>query len=111
MDVIREVVEEERKYFDEYRKYAKKIKEIVKTEFQDVKVLVFGSVVEGKHTPSSDIDVLVISDEMPKSLDGKAKIRAKILKEIGVESPFEIHLVNSKEFEWYKRFIKKFEEI
>ncbi len=111
MDVIREIVEEEKKYFERYREYAKKIKEIAKSELSDVKVFVFGSVIEGKHTPSSDIDILVVSKNMPKSMGDRAKIRAKILKEIGITSPFEIHLVNPKEFEWYRRFIKKFEEI
>jgi len=111
MDIIREIVEEEGKYFEKYKEYAKRIKEIAKSELENVKVFVFGSVVEGKHTPSSDIDILILSDSMPKSMKKRASIKAKILKEIGILSPFEIHLVDPKEFEWYRRFIKKFEEI
>jgi hypothetical protein len=48
---------------------------------------------------------------MPSSLSKRNKIKVKILKEIGIFAPFEIHLANEKEFEWYKRFIKKFKEV
>ena len=111
MDVIREIVEEERKFFKRYRDYAKMIKEVAIKELKDARVFVFGSVIEGKHTPSSDIDVLVVSPNMPKSMEERAKIRAKMLRRVGVIAPFEIHLVNPKEFEWYRKFVKKFEEI
>jgi len=104
------IVKEERKYFENYRDYVKKIKDIAKDEVGDVTVIVFGSVVEGKATPRSDIDVLVISENMPSG-ERRAILRGKILKEIGLFSPFEIHLANRKEFEWYKRFLKKYEKI
>ncbi|RLI72593.1 DNA polymerase subunit beta [Archaeoglobales archaeon] len=105
-----EIVREEREYFKRYKEYAKKIKEIVEGEVGDVDVIVFGSVVEGKATPKSDIDVLVVSENMP-SKEKRGFLRAKILKEIGLFSPFEIHLVNKKEFEWYRKFLKKYEAI
>ncbi len=70
-------------------------------------MLVFGSVVEGKHTPASDIDILICSKNAPRKMEDKAKIVGRILKEIDVFAPFEIHLVNPKEFEWYKRFLRK----
>ena len=111
MDVIKEVVEEEKKYFENYKEYARKIKEIAIRELKDAKVLVFGSVIEGKHTPSSDIDILIVSKNLPKSSENRGKIRAKILKEIGVTTPFEIHFADLNGFEWYKKFIKKFEEV
>jgi len=111
MDVIREIVEEEKKFFERYRDYAKVIKEVAMEELGEAKVFVFGSVIEGRHTPSSDIDVLVVSENMPKSMEERAKIRAKILRRVGVTSPFEIHLANPREFEWYRRFVKRFEEV
>ena len=99
-----------KKYFKEYRKYARKIKKIAESEIGDVEVIVFGSVVEGKATPKSDIDILIVSENMP-SKEIRSFLRAKILKELGLFSPFEIHLVNKKEFEWYKKFLKKYEII
>ncbi len=111
MDVWREIVEEERKYFENYRDYAKTVKEVTEKILGDVRVIVFGSVVEGKHTPASDIDVLVWSKNMPESMGERSRIAAEIFRKIGVNSPFEIHLVNEKEFEWYMRFIKVYEEV
>ena len=38
------------------------MKEIVREKYEDARVLVFGSVVEGRITALSDIDILVICD-------------------------------------------------
>jgi hypothetical protein len=82
-DIWMEIVQEEKKYFDNYEKYARKIKELLEKEVGSVRVFIFGSVVEGKHTPASDIDVLVVSKNMPKGMK-RAELRGKVLKEIGV---------------------------
>ena len=78
--------------------YAKLVKEAVKGE-----VIVFGSVLEGKHTMASDIDLLVVLD----SIERRDEILMKINEVLGEFHPFQIHLVTGKEFEWYKMFIKK----
>ncbi|ADC65217.1 DNA polymerase beta domain protein region [Ferroglobus placidus DSM 10642] len=111
MDVVREIAKEERKYFENYIYYAKLIKEKAKELLGEAEVYVFGSVVEGKHTPASDIDVLVVSKNMPKKQSERGRIRAEILKSIDVFAPFEIHLANEKEFEWYRRFVKNFVKV
>lgn len=46
----------------------------------------------------SDIDVLIIT-KTAKNLWAKAKLYAKIAREIGVDHPFEIHIVTPKEYE------------
>jgi|Deesub1362A_J573_1020465.scaffolds.fasta_scaffold00294_11 hypothetical protein len=104
-DVVREVASGERKYFENYLEYAELIKKIATDLLRDVEVYVFGSIVEKKHTPASDIDIIIVSQNMPEKQSDRARIRGKILKSIDVFAPFEIHLVNYKEFEWYKRFI------
>ena len=109
-DIWMEIVQEEKKYFDSYEKYARKIKEVLERELESVRVFVFGSVVEVKHTPASDIDVLAVSTNMPRGMK-RAELRGKVLREIGVFSPFEIHLADEKEFEWYRRFAEKMIEI
>jgi len=70
---------------------ARKIKELLKKEVGSVRVFVFGSVVEGKHTPSSDIDVLAVSKNMPKGMK-RSELRAKVLREISVFYLFRVTL-------------------
>ncbi len=95
-----------KKYFDNWRYYAKVIKDLAIKELGEVKVIVFGSVVKGDYHPAlSDIDVLIVSPNMPESNLERAKIKVRILDRIGKWNPFEIHLVNPKEYEWYRKFI------
>jgi hypothetical protein len=76
LDTVAEISKERRKYFDSRKHYAKLIKEAVNLE--NVEVGIFGSVIEDKHTMASNINVLVISDDVPKRLDERAKILSKI---------------------------------
>ncbi|MDK2876592.1 MAG: uncharacterized protein PWQ22_1002 [Archaeoglobaceae archaeon] len=111
IDAVREVAEEERKYFENYNYYARLIKRKAEKMMGKVEVYVFGSVVEGRHTVASDIDIIVVSENTPKSQWERAKIKGDIMREIDVFAPFEIHLVTPKEFEWYRRFVKKMEKL
>ena len=97
-DELIKIAKERKKYFENYMHYARLVKEAVGGE-----VIVFGSVVEGKHTMASDIDLLVVLD----SIERRDEILMKINEVLGEFHPFQIHLVTGKEFEWYKRFIKK----
>jgi len=56
----------------------------------------FGSVAEGKHLLSSDIDILVVSDKDP------ALILAELWRH-GFKDPFEIHVVTRSMLEAYRR--------
>jgi len=96
-----------KKYFKDYIFYVKKIKKIVKQIFSDAKVIVFGSIVTNKYSADSDIDILIVSDEIPKGLFEQAKIKVMIKNKFKL-APFEIHLATKQEYEnWYKNFIKK----
>ena len=103
---VTEISKQRKKYFQNYGHYAKLIKDAVNLE--DVEVGVFGSVLEDEHTMASDIDVLIISDDVPKGLDDRAKILSRINKMLGYFHPFELHLVTKKESEWYKRVAKNY---
>lgn len=59
-------------------------------------VYLFGSVAEGTHTYSSDIDVLVITDRKPEEVISK-------LWSKGIEDPFEIHVINKNLLERYEK--------
>ena len=107
IDFLIEKKQRDEKYFKNYLFWAKKIKKEAKKNLEDVRVLLFGSVIKKQTEPGSDIDVLIISPQL-KSPEKKSKILTEILREIGQSSPFEIHLVTPEEYRnWYQRFIKK----
>jgi predicted nucleotidyltransferase len=109
VDLLLEEKKENEKYFKEPEKYAKIIKKKAKEILKKVRVFLFGSIVRGDFLFSSDIDVLVVSDNFKENERGK--IISQLLNEVGFFSPFQIHLVKTKGFKnWYKKFIKK-EEI
>lgn len=56
---------------EEYREYLQKYLELVKTSFGKdlVSVCVFGSVARGRAKPTSDIDILLIADNLPETLN------------------------------------------
>ena len=92
-----------------YRKIAEKVKEIVKEKYDDARVLVFGSVIEGRFTALSDIDILIICDI---NREEAAELKAEIIRRLGYSTPIELHIATREEFErWYRRFIGRFEEI
>ncbi|HOK56548.1 MAG TPA: nucleotidyltransferase domain-containing protein [bacterium] len=107
VDILKKRAEEKEKYFKNYLFYCKKIKEEAEKILGKVEVIVFGSVVKNEYTPLSDIDVLIISDNLPNSYEERIKIKTEIKSKIDSFSPFQIHLSNYKEYNnWYKKFIK-----
>ncbi len=110
-DVFIETAREERKYFENYRHYAELVKQLAKKMLEDAEVYVFGSVVEGRYTPASDIDILIVSRRVPKRNEDRARIVGEILKELDVFAPFELHVATPELFELYKRFAKRMEKI
>jgi predicted nucleotidyltransferase len=108
VDILIERQKRKERYFKNWRFYLKKIKkEAGKILGEKTKVFIFGSFVKGNFGPESDIDVLIVSENLPEDFDERAKIRTKIKSKVGVFSPFQLHLVTPGEFEdWYKKFIK-----
>jgi len=64
-------------------------------------VYVFGSVVEGRVTGGSDVDVLVVADDLPGNFRARGDVMAKIeeVANLPLYHPFEIHLVTREEAE------------
>ena len=92
----------------DYRRIARKVKEIVKKFDSRARVFVFGSVVRGKFTATSDIDILVITEK----IDMKYEIMTEVYKSI--DAPIELHIITQKQLNnWYLRFIdpQELEEI
>jgi len=93
----------------EYRKVAKRVKEIAEKWFPGSKVLVFGSVVRGECTAASDIDILVVvAGDMER--ERALRFKAEVYRE--VDAPIELHVASEREFrEWYARFMEEYEEV
>jgi len=86
-----------------YKELARRVKKIVNKIDPNAKVFVFGSVVRGRFTASSDIDILIVTDKDKTT-------RYKILVEVYsiIKGPIEIHFSTHNQFKnWYMRFIDK----
>ncbi|MEM3874671.1 MAG: nucleotidyltransferase domain-containing protein [Candidatus Bathyarchaeia archaeon] len=96
------------KQLKNYKRVAREIKKLAQKHLGNVDVYVFGSVIEGKPTASSDIDILIVKDK----IGPEEACRFKTLIHELMDAPMELHIVSSCEFEnWYKRFIDKLEKV
>ncbi|MCC5994496.1 MAG: nucleotidyltransferase domain-containing protein [Candidatus Aenigmarchaeota archaeon] len=111
-EVALEFVKEREETFKNAWKILKKIKEAAVEILKDAKVYVFGSFARGDYKVYfSDIDVLIVSDKISEKMQERAEIKVEIRKRANANYIFQIHLVNSKEFEFYKKFVDKLVEI
>ena len=84
-----------------YRAIAKQVKEIVRKFDPKAKVYVFGSIVRGRYTGASDIDIMVVTERV----DLKYEIMIEVYRSI--EAPVELHVITKEHLEkWYRKFIK-----
>jgi predicted nucleotidyltransferase len=96
MDYEREILS----YLKNYMSVAREVKEILKVIDPQVKVCVFGSVVKGNFTASSDIDILVIT----KAIERKDDMIVEVYRRI--KAPVELHITSPDKFKsWYIKFI------
>ena len=111
--ILKEVSEEKKKYFENYKFYCQRLKESAEKILGRARLIVFGSIIMGKFNPRSDIDILIISENLPKDDEERAIIRTKLKASIAPFSPFQIHLATPQEYQtWYQKFIKEsYEEI
>ncbi|WP_291764629.1 nucleotidyltransferase domain-containing protein [Caldivirga sp. UBA161] len=90
-----------------YMEVAERIKKLISKSVSGARVLVFGSVVRGKYTAASDIDILIIANVSKEAADA---LKARIYGEI--DAPVEIHVVTQEQYErWYRRFIDNAVEV
>ena len=98
-----------KKFIDEWDRWAERIALAARDVLGKCEVYVFGSVVEGKAIGGSDIDILIVCDKIPEKSKDRADIIVKIeeLAKLPLFHPFEIHIVNKREAEWYWKHIKR----
>ena len=110
VELAKRVYERRKKYFKNLDFYLDLVKKRVREIFPNAKIYLFGSVVEGRVHTHSDIDLAVVTDNAPKNVRELARIKVKILEGLDF-SPFELHILSEKEWNFYKNFVKKFREI
>jgi len=83
----------------DWRLWSKAIAKAARKVLGLCEVYVFGSVVEGRMTGGSDVDVLIVVDVLPENFAARANLVAEIeeLARLPLYHPFEIHLVTRKE--------------
>jgi uncharacterized protein len=109
VDLLIQRKKKDEKYFTNYMKYAKVIKNVSTKSLEGARVLVFGSVIKGNWVPNkSDIDVLIISNKVLKSGVWQSELKLNMLQEIGdITAPFDIHFATPEIYNsWFKNFIK-----
>jgi len=113
-EYIKGVADRERGYFKDPVALAKIVKEVMEEKLGEVEVYLFGSSLEGKAIPGkSDIDLLVVSREVPGGAREQSLLKVKVWNRIGDPwVPLEIHFASEAVFEgWYKRFVKDLKRV
>lgn len=91
-----------------WKEWVNKIAVCARDILDEVEVFVFGSVVRGELTGGSDIDILIVSNNLPERNIDRSKVKARIEEKANLPfcHPFEIHLVNNNEAKFYFLHIK-----
>ncbi len=83
-----------------FREVGAEVKHILREIDPDVREFVFGSVVRGRFTAASDIDILVVTDDLSKKYEMMVEVYRR------VEAPVELHITTPEKYRsWYSRFI------
>lgn len=100
---------ERAKILRDWRRYITRLASAIKEVLgDDVRIYIFGSAAKERLTAVSDIDVLIISKNIPKSFMERVALKLRIidLSSLPDNNPFELHLVNDKEAKLYFHHIK-----
>ncbi|MEM5830180.1 MAG: nucleotidyltransferase domain-containing protein [Candidatus Aenigmatarchaeota archaeon] len=102
-------LEENKKFFENALNIAKEIKEKARKIFKNYKVYIGGSFARGEHKLNSDLDIIIVSKEIPKKMSFDEYF--KIISNICEDERVNIHLLNESFFEKNKKFYKKLIEV
>ena len=91
-----------------YRRYLPAIKRACREVFGQCELYVFGSVLTGKFTAGSDVDLLIKVGNAPKSLRERAELEVKIEELAGLPHyhPFEFHIVDENGLRRYVELLR-----
>ena len=85
MDLQIEIVRKFEDFRKNYAEHVKEIKGIASNIFGDLKVYVFGSILEKPH-PMSDVDIAVV---LPREIGEEDRIKFKVFHKPHIKSPFK----------------------
>ncbi|MEM1946519.1 MAG: nucleotidyltransferase domain-containing protein [Candidatus Caldarchaeum sp.] len=83
-----------REVFANLEKHLEEVKRAVLAVDEYAEVYLFGSVAEGRHTLSSDIDILIVTDK------DHVMVRSALWR-AGVRPPFELHIQTREKAQYY----------
>lgn len=85
----------------DWRLWSEAIAEAAERVLGSCEVYVFGSVVEGRATGGSDVDVLIVAERLPGDFKVRGALKAEIEEaaNLPLYHPFEIHLSTGEEAE------------
>jgi len=98
-EVLIEAALKRQQAFRNLRKYLRIIKEAAERIDPEAETYLFGSVAEGQHVYSSDIDVLIATRAEP----GRVRLQ---LWQAGIRDPFEVHVQPPDLVDSYRRRTK-----
>ncbi len=96
----------------EWRKWVPRVVEAIKQLYPDAEIYVIGSVAEGTYTGASDLDLLVVTKNPPRTPreEAEAKTRIEDLASLPIYHPLEIHFASQEEkqkwLKWSRKTIK-----
>lgn len=113
MERILEVRLEKTKMLEEWPIWTKKVADAAERRLGKIRVYLFGSMAEGRWDGSSDVDLLIISNNLPKTNLERSDLKVELEEEAGLPPihPLEIHLATKTEAEWYFKHIKRTVEL
>jgi len=97
-----------------WREYALKVAKAARDVLGDVRVYVVGGIAEGRTTVLSDIDILIVAENIPRD---KKRLYVEILERaidsyrLPWDAPVELHIVGEKDAERYMKYLGKRVEI
>ncbi|MFQ6076556.1 MAG: nucleotidyltransferase domain-containing protein [Candidatus Bathyarchaeia archaeon] len=84
---------------ENWKGYVRRVAVAAVTLLEGCEVYAFGSIISGRRTAASDIDVLVMAESLPDALMERAKVKEDVEKLAGLPPyhPIQIHLVTKDE--------------
>ena len=108
IDLCLEAVRERERALRRLDESLREIKAIAQRFDPSARAFLFGSLVEGRAGPSSDVDVLIVSGRFA-SLEDRVGLFVELRRRF--KWPFEFHPVNSEELRWHARFARRLVEV
>ena len=105
MSFFIETLTRRRRMLEEWGVWAERIAGVAREVLPGARVYVVGSIVRGDYVASSDVDILIVSENAPESARERARIKASIEEHLGLPyyHPFEIHILKPSEATNYLR--------